>query len=153
MVCEICGAFFAYRATFFSLVRPPRFCPRCLRKYAAGKRECAVPIPGGLARFLWAIDAENVDHHLSVLLYDGVAPLLEAVGDAARGNAVVVLLECAETATFADWFPAVAAFRDVRFVSLFLVDPERFEDAFSNLEESESISSRPVYKHHNSMLE
>jgi len=136
MTCEICGAAFAHRVDFASLHRPPRFCPRCRRRYAAGRHVCAVPVPGGLARFSWAIDLECADHHLSVLLYDGLAPLLRETEDAASGGAAVVLLEQAETATFADWFAAVAAFRDVRFVSLFFVDPERFESAFSKLPDS-----------------
>lgn len=153
MRCEACGAAFSYRATFATLSVPPRFCPRCRKRFAAGIHGSAVPIPGGLVRFLWAIDEENADHHLSVLLYDAVAPLFDEARKATRDGAAVVLLELAETATFADWFAPVAAFRDVLFVSLFRVDPERFEASFSNLDESASISPRPVYKHHESMLE
>jgi len=86
-------------------------------------------------RQAYVYDEESADHHLSVLLFDRLGPLFLMAADWVDDGAAVVLLEGAETAALPDWFCFVAAFRDVRFFSLFLVDLERFGDLFEKLGE------------------
>jgi len=126
MICDLCGAVFGDRVTFASMFRPPRFCPACRRRHAPGDHFACVPIDGGLVRYRYVYGSENADNHLSVLLFDRLGPLFLAAEEWVAAGAAVVLLDLAEAAVFADWFPAVAAFRDVRFFSLFFFDPERF---------------------------
>ncbi len=107
-----------------------------MKRYAPGSHLAVVPIDGGLVRQAYVYDEENADHHLSVLLFDRLAPLFRSASDWVDDGAAVVLLEGAEAAALPDWFRFVAAFRDVRFFSLFLVDLERFAGVFDNLSEN-----------------
>jgi len=136
MICELCQTRFGGRVTFATLYRAPRFCPRCLKRYHPGSHLAAVPIDGGLVRQAFVYDEENVDHHLSVLLFDRLGPFFLSASDWVDDGSAVILLEGAETASLPDWFPAVAAFRDVRFFSLFLVDLERYAACFDKLSEN-----------------
>ncbi|HAQ56122.1 MAG TPA: hypothetical protein DCR44_01775 [Acholeplasmatales bacterium] len=145
----MCQKPFGGRITFATLFRAPRFCPRCLKRYAPGSHATAVPIDGGLVRYTFVYDEENADHHLTVLLSDRLGPLFLEASDWDRAGAVTVLLEAAEAATIDSWFAAIAAFRDVRFFSLFRVELDQFEDLFQNLSEKTVKNMRTIYKHHN----
>jgi hypothetical protein len=126
MICSLCGRPFRIAVSFSTMFRAPRFCPRCRKRHRPDRYECAFPVDGGLVRYVHVFAEESEDYHLGVLLADCLGPLfLEAEGWS-RSGAAVVLLDLAEVAFADGWFPAVSAFRDVRFLSLFFFDPERF---------------------------